>query len=399
MLPPLSRIRTTHQVNAERTASNATRDTATRGHRVQATASHEGRTRGWRDWSFGRPISTKGLAVFTRQLAILVRAGLPILRSLEVLTRQVSNPAFRRLLEQIGDTIRSGRNLSDGLAANERVFGRLYINMVKAGEAGGVLDVVLDRLAAFLEKTQRMKSKVQTAMIYPAIITCVATGIVSTLMLFVVPKFQDIFAGLLKGQPLPMLTQGLIGMSNFVRQQFVLAAGLFAAAAVIGRFVGRSTRGRRLLDRVVLRLPLFGDLCLKAAIARFARTFGTLMASGVPILQALAMTRETSGNIQVAEAVTVVHDRVKVGGTVAHALGSMRLFPPMVTSMIEVGEETGALPAMLNRIADAYDDEVDHVVAGLTAMIEPIMIVLMALAVGLIVVALFLPLVGIIQHL
>jgi type IV pilus assembly protein PilC len=399
MLPPLAQIRIKQAVNAERSASKGTRDTVMGARGVQATAAKRSRTPDWKAWSFGRPISTKGLAVFTRQLAILVRAGLPILRSLEVLTRQVSNPAFRRLLEQMGDTIRAGRNLSDGLAANERVFGRLYINMVKAGEAGGVLDVVLDRLAAFLEKTQRMKSKVQTAMIYPAIITCVATAIVSTLMLFVVPKFQDIFAGLLKGQPLPLLTQGLIGVSNFVRDQFILAVGVLAVMAVSGRFVGRSTPGRRLIDRLTLRLPLFGDLCLKAAIARFARTFGTLLASGVPILQALAMTRETSGNIQVAEAVAVVHDRVKIGGTVAHALESMRLFPPMVTSMIEVGEETGALPAMLNRIADAYDDEVDHVVAGLTAIIEPIMIVFMALAVGVIVVALFLPLVGIIQHL
>jgi type IV pilus assembly protein PilC len=284
-------------------------------------------------------------------------------------------------------------------AAHAGLFGRLYIDMVRAGEAGGVLDAVLVRLAAFLEKTQRLTSRVQTALIYPGIITAVATAIVSTLLLFVVPKFRDIFAGLLKGQPLPLLTQVLLDASNFVRNQFGVVIFLVLVLGAVGRFLAQTDRGRRAIDGLVLRLPLFGDLCLKTAIARFARTFGTLLAAGVPILQALIMTRDTSGNVHVTDAIAVVHDRVKVGGTVASAMESMRLFPAMATSMVEVGEETGALPAMLDRIADAYDEEFDNAMTGLTAIIEPIMIVLMALVVGTIVIALFLPLIAIIERL
>lgn len=348
---------------------------------------------------FGRTINTKGLAVFTRQLATLVRAGMPILRSLEVLARQEKRPAFKAVIEAIADTIRSGGNFSDGLAANDRVFDRLYVNMVKAGEAGGVLDTILERLAVFMEKAQRISGKVKSAMIYPVIIVCVAAAIVSVLMIFVVPKFQDIFSGLLKGQPLPALTQGLLTVSNFLKDHYVMAVAICSAAYVGFQLVSRTRRGRRAIDWALIRLPVTGDLFLKAAIARFTRTFGTLLASGVPILQALVITRDTSGNVHVANAINVVHDRVKEGDGVARPLESTRIFPGMVTSMIEVGEETGALPDMLTRIADTYDEEVDNAVAGLTSVIEPVMIVLMALMVGTIVIALFLPLVSIIQHL
>ena len=348
---------------------------------------------------FGRLINAKGLAVFTRQLATLVRAGMPILRSLEVLARQEKRPAFQAVIENIADTIRSGGNFSDGLAANDRVFDRLYVNMVKAGEAGGVLDTILERLAVFMEKAQRISGKVKSAMVYPVVIVCVAAAIVSVLMIFVVPKFQDIFSGLLKGQPLPALTQGLLTVSNFLKDHYVVAGAGFFAAYVGFQLVGRTRRGRRAIDWALIRLPVTGDLFLKAAIARFTRTFGTLLASGVPILQALVITRDTSGNLHVANAINLVHDRVKEGDGVAGPLESTRIFPGMVTSMIEVGEETGALPDMLTRIADTYDEEVDNAVAGLTSIIEPVMIVLMALMVGTIVIALFLPLVSIIQYL
>jgi type IV pilus assembly protein PilC len=349
--------------------------------------------------SFGRPVNAKGLAIFTRQLATLVKAGMPILRSLEVLARQEKRPAFKRVIEEIADTIRAGGNFSDGLAAHEKVFDRLYVNMVKAGEAGGVLDTVLERLAVFMEKAQRIAGKVKSAMVYPIIIVCVATAIVSLLMIFVVPKFQEIFAGLLKGQPLPQLTQTLLTVSNFLKDHVIVAA--IAGAALYGLFVacGKTRFGRRAIDGALIRLPLLGELFLKAAIARFTRTFGTLLASGVPILQALIITRDTSGNVHVANAINVVHDRVKEGDSVARPLEATAIFPGMVTSMIEVGEETGALPDMLARIADTYDEEVDNAVAGLTSVIEPIMIVFMALMVGTIVIALFLPLVSIIQHL
>jgi type IV pilus assembly protein PilC len=348
---------------------------------------------------FGRPINQKGLAVFTRQLATLVKAGMPILRSLEVLARQDKRPAFRAVVEDLADTIRSGGNFSDGLAAHDHVFDRLYVNMVKAGEAGGVLDTVLERLSVFMEKAQKIAGKVKAAMIYPIIIVFVAVVIVSVLMVFVVPKFQDIFSGLLKGQPLPMLTQGLLDVSNFMKEHYLIAIGGAVAGWFALKFFGRTKIGRRLYDWLLIHMPALGDLFLKAAIARFTRTFGTLLASGVPILQALIITRDTSGNVHVANAINVVHDRVKEGDNVAKPLESTHIFPGMVTSMIEVGEETGALPEMLARIADTYDEEVDNAVAGLTSIIEPIMIVFMAVMVGTIVIALFLPLVSIIQNL
>ena len=349
--------------------------------------------------TFGRPINAKGLAVFTRQLATLVKAGMPILRSLEVLSRQEKRPAFKLVVDDIADAIRSGGNFSDGLSANDRVFDRLYVNMVKAGEAGGVLDTVLDRLAVFMEKAQKISGKVKAAMIYPIIIVCVALAIVSVLMVFVVPKFQDIFSGLLKGQALPALTQALMDVSNFMKNHYLLAIGGVIAAWIVFKIFARTKIGRKILDWLLIHMPIMGDLFLKAAIARFTRTFGTLLASGVPILQALIITRDTSGNVHVANAINVVHDRVKEGDNVAKPLESTHIFPGMVTSMIEVGEETGALPDMLTRIADTYDEEVDNAVAGLTSIIEPIMIVFMAVMVGTIVIALFLPLVSIIQHL
>lgn len=359
-----------------------------------ATPSKKKRRRG-----FGKPINAKGAAVFTRQLATLVKAGMPILRSLEVLARQEKRPAFKQVLESIADTIRSGGNFSDGLAANDHVFDRLYINMVKAGEAGGVLQTVLERLSVFMEKAQKILSKVKSAMIYPAVIVSVATVIVSILMIFVVPKFQEIFTGLLKGQPLPWLTQRLLDISNFLKDHYPIAIGGIVVAYFAFKVFGKTNFGRRIIDWLLIHMPVVGDLFLKAAIARFTRTFGTLLASGVPILQALTITRDTSGNVHIANAINVVHDRVKEGDNVAKPLESTHIFPGMVTSMIEVGEETGALADMLTRIADTYDEEVDNAVAGLTSVIEPIMIVFMAVMVGTIVIALFLPLVSIIENL
>lgn len=363
--------------------------------RYQGTGHHRTQDR----WSLGRPIDAKGLAIFTRQLATLVRAGMPILRSLEVLARQETRPAFKAVIEGIAEMIRSGGNLSDGLAGCPRVFDRLYVNMVRAGEAGGVLDTVLERLALFMEKALKIRGRVRSAMIYPAVIAVVAVTIVSVLMVFVVPRFQEIFSGLLKGQPLPALTRALLDVSFFLRDHH---AGVIVAVALgfaVWPVFRRTRRGQRAVDRALIRAPLFGDLFLKAAIARFARTFGTLIGAGVPMLAALTITRETSGNVHVADAIDLVHDRVKAGDGVARPLEATRVFPGMVTSLIEVGEETGALSAMLGRVADIYDEEVDNAVSGLTSIVEPLMIVLMALVVGVIVIALFLPLVTIIQQL
>jgi type IV pilus assembly protein PilC len=324
---------------------------------------------------------------------------MPIMRSLEVLAKQDKRPAFKAVIEECAETIRSGGNFSDGLAANPKAFDRLYVNMVKAGEAGGVLDTVLERLAVFTEKAVKIRSKVVSAMVYPAIISSVAGGIMSILMVWVVPKFQEVFFTMLKGKPLPWLTSVVVAVADAMRKNILLVLAGIAGLSFLFWLFKRSKFGMSVLHWLLLHVPVLGDLFLKAAIARFTRTFGTLLASGVPILQALTITRDTSGNVHIANAINVVHDRVKEGDNVAKPLESTHIFPGMVTSMIEVGEETGALPDMLVRIADNYDEEVDNAVAALTSLIEPIMIVFMAVGVGIIVIAMFLPMVELIKSL
>jgi type IV pilus assembly protein PilC len=283
------------------------------------------------------------------------------------------------------------------MARHPRIFDRLYLNMIRAGEAGGVLDGVFDRLARFQEKSLHVRGKVVAAMVYPAVVLGVAVAILAGLLVFVVPKFQQIFADLLKGAPLPPLTRAVLAVSDVVRHHALLAGAGLIAAWVGFRIFRRTPAGARVVDTLVVKLPLFGDLFLKAIIARFGRTLGTLLSSGVPILAALLITRDTCGNARVAAAIMRVHDRVKEGAPVAQPLEATRVFPPMVTSMIEVGEHTGQLPEMLNKVADIYEEEVDNAVAGLSSLIEPILILFLALIVGTIVIALFLPIIRIVQ--
>jgi type IV pilus assembly protein PilC len=347
----------------------------------------------------GRVVSLANLTVFTRQLSTLVNAGMPIMRSLETLARQEKNIGFKMVIESLADTIRSGGNFSDGLLQHPKIFDRLYVNMVKAGEAGGVLGTVLDRLSKFMEKAERIKGKVKSAMTYPVIIAGVAVAIVGALMVFVIPKFQGIFKTMLKGEPLPQLTQYVLNVSNFIVTNIWATLGIMVLIYFLFLGFKRTKFGTSVIDWILIKFPALGPLFLKASIGRFTRTLGTLLSSGVPILQAIIITRDTSGNVHVANALSIVHDRVKEGDNVAKPLDSTKVFPNMVSSMIEVGEETGALPDMLNRIADTYDEEVDNAVAGLTSIIEPIMIVFMAVIVGTIVIALFLPIIKIIQKL
>jgi type IV pilus assembly protein PilC len=349
--------------------------------------------------SFGRIISNQGLTIFTRQLSTLVNAGMPIMRSLETLARQEKNLLFKEVVESLVENIRSGGNFSDGLLQHPKVFDRLYVNMVKAGEAGGVLGTVLERLSRFMEKAEKIKGKVKAAMTYPVIIVFVAVAIVGALMVFVIPQFEKIFAGMLKGQSMPALTLAVLSVSNFIKNNLFATVGIMFAGHFAFKAWHKTRSGTRAVDWFLLRAPGIGPLFLKSSVSRFTRTFGTLLSSGVPILQALLITRDTSGNVHVADALNLVHDRVKEGDNVARPLDSTGVFPTMVTSMIEVGEETGALPEMLNRVADTYDEEVDNSVAGLTSIIEPIMIVFMAVVVGTIVIALFLPIIKIIQSL
>ncbi|MBI4327172.1 MAG: type II secretion system F family protein [Chloroflexi bacterium] len=347
----------------------------------------------------GGKVKPKVLTAFTRQLATLVDAGLPLLRGLRVLEKQERNPALKRILSDLATAIEGGSTFSEGLAQHPKVFNRLFVNMVKAGELGGVLEVVLNRLSEFMEKAQKIKGKVVAAMFYPAAVMTVAVTILTILMVFVVPKFKTIFADMLEGQDLPVFTQFVLGISEVIAGHFVVALGTLAGFIIALKLFLRTKLGRRLFDKFKLNFPVLGPVISKVAISRFTRTLGTLVSSGVPILQALTIVKETSGNIVVGEAVAAVHESVKEGETITAPLEASNVFPPMVISMVDVGEQTGALPEMLMKIADNYDDEVDNAVSAMTSLLEPIMIVFLAVVVGSIVIALFLPLITLIDQL
>lgn len=340
-------------------------------------------------------VKSKVLTVFTRQLATLVEAGLPLLRGLRVLQKQEKNVTLKNILGDLAASIEGGSTFSEGLAQHPKVFNRLFVNMVKAGEMGGVLEVVLKRLSEFMEKAQKIKGKVVAAMFYPIAVMVVAVAIMTVLMVFVVPKFKEIFAGTLgNGQSLPKFTAFVLGISDVIAHHFVLAViGLVLFAVALNIFI-RTRVGRKLFDKFKLKMPVLGPVINKVAISRFTRTLGTLVSSGVPILQALTIVKETSGNVIVGDAVGAVHESVKEGETITAPLEASNVFPPMVISMVDVGEQTGALPEMLMKIADNYDEEVDNAVAAMTSLLEPIMIVFLAVIVGSIVIALFLPLIA-----
>ncbi len=348
---------------------------------------------------FGGKVKPKVLTTFTRQLATLVDAGLPLLRGMRVLEKQERSPVLKRIIGELATSIEGGSTFSEGLAQHPKVFNRLFVNMVKAGELGGVLEVVLNRLSEFMEKAQKIKGKVVAAMFYPAAVMFVAVAILGILMVFVVPKFKLIFQDMLEGKPLPGFTQLVLGISDVIANNAIATVAVVILLIIAFKFFIRTKFGRRVFDRSKLHFPLLGPVVSKVAIARFTRTLGTLISSGVPILQALNIVRETSGNVIVSEAVRMVHESVKEGETITAPLEASRVFPPMVISMVDVGEQTGALPEMLMKIADNYEDEVDNAVSAMTSLLEPIMIVFLAVIVGSIVIALFLPLITLIDQL
>ena len=346
----------------------------------------------------GSGVKTKILTIFTRQLATLVDAGLPLLRGLRVLEKQERNPTLKRIIGELGVAIESGSTFSEALAQHPKVFNRLFVNMVKAGEIGGVLEVVLARLSEFMEKAQKIKGKVIAAMFYPTAVITVAVVILAVLMIFVIPKFKDIFRDMLPGRPLPAFTQFVLNISDAIANHFIVT-GSITLACIIGLVAFIRTRfGRRAFDKFKLVMPVLGPVISKVAISRFTRTLGTLVSSGVPILQALTIVKETSGNVIVGAAVGAVHESVKEGETITAPLEASGVFPPMVISMVDVGEQTGALPEMLMKIADNFDEEVDNAVAAMTSLLEPIMIVFLAVVVGSIVIALFLPLITLMEN-
>jgi type IV pilus assembly protein PilC len=346
---------------------------------------------------FMRPrVKQKDLTVLTRQLATLVDAGLPLLRGLHVLERQTPNLTLKEALKEMCESVESGSTFSESLQAHPKIFNHLYINMVRAGEAGGVLEIVLNRLAEFAEKAEKIKNKVKGAMIYPIIVLLAACGITGFLLVKVIPKFKDIFRDLLGDKPLPAITEFVMNASNFVMNNGLIVLGGIGGFVFLFTVFKSTKNGAYIIDVCKLRMPAFGSLVRRTAIARMTRTLGTLLSSGVPVLQALDIVRDTSGNAVIARAIQNVHDAVKEGESMTDPLAQSKVFPPMVISMVEVGEETGALPDMLTRVADTYDDEVDNAVEGLTSIIEPIMIIFLAVIVGTIVVAMFMPMIQII---
>ncbi|MCX7918681.1 MAG: type II secretion system F family protein [bacterium] len=345
---------------------------------------------------FGR-IKSKHISTFTRQLATLIEAGLPLLRSLNILEEQVESANLKKIIVQLAKGIEAGGNLSEGLAQFPKVFSKLYVNMVKAGEIGGVLEVVLERIATFLENAQALKSKIRSAMMYPVMVMVVATIIITFILVGIIPRFVAIYAEL--GAELPLPTMLLIEASKTLTEP-VRAAIFFSC--IIGliiayRYTNKTSTGKFYIDSAKLKLPVFGQLINKIAIARFAATLATLITSGVPILQALEIVRETSGNEVIARAMQQVHDSIREGETIHEPLSKFPVFPPLVVHMIAVGEETGALDTMLNKVAESYEREVDDTVKGLTSLIEPLLIVGLGIIIGFIVVALYLPLFNIVN--
>jgi type IV pilus assembly protein PilC len=336
-------------------------------------------------------IKTKALIVFTRQVATLLEAGMPLLRGLRLIREQETQGELHRVIGEVSEAIEGGASFSEALAQHPRAFNRLYIQMVKAGEISGAVDVTLARLAGFMEKAQRIKNKVVAAMFYPTAVLTVAAAVLGVLVVFIVPKFEEVFQGLMNGRPMPAFTRHVLDASLFVKSHILIVAGFLVGALLGLRFACSLPPGRRVLDGLKLKAPIVGNVIHKAIVARFARTLGTLAGNGVPLLQALNIVRETTGNLVVSRAVADVHTSVEAGETIAAPLKASGVFPAVMVGMVDVGEQTGALPDMLLKVADTYEDEVDNAVAAMTSLLEPVMIIILAVIVGTIVIALFLP--------
>jgi type IV pilus assembly protein PilC len=338
---------------------------------------------------FGESISQRDIVVFTRQLATMIDAGLPIVQCLDVLAAQSPNKKFRVVIRSLKEQVEAGSTFTDALRKHSKLFDDLFVNMVAAGEVGGILDNILHRLAGYMEKAMKLKSKIKGAMIYPATIVTVAVGVTAVLLIFVIPVFAELFASF--GQALPAPTQFVINLSNFTIAYAKYMLFVVIAAAIICRQLYRTESGRLAFDQLFLQLPVFGDLVRKSAVARFTRTLSTLVSSGVPILDALAITARTSGNKVVERAVLQTRISISEGKTIAEPLTQSKVFPPMVCQMIAVGETTGALDAMLQKIADFYEEEVDNAVNNLTALMEPLVILFLGVVIGGLVVSMYLP--------
>jgi type IV pilus assembly protein PilC len=341
-------------------------------------------------------VSSKRLAIFTRQFSVMLDAGLPLVQCLEILGEQEENRTFRAIIQQVRSDVEQGSSLAEAMRRHPKAFDELFVNMVAAGEAGGILDIILQRLATFLEKITKLKSQVKSALIYPASVITIAIGVVWIILRFVIPTFTQLFAGL--GGELPWITRVVVGTSNFIGR---FSPWIIIGGILFGIFLSRwhkTERGRRVIDGLLLKIPVIGMLLRKIAVARFCRTLATLTSSGVPILDGLEITAKTSGNAIIEDAVMAVRKSVEEGKTVSEPLAETKVFPPMVVQMINVGEQTGALDQMLSKIADFYEEEVDTAVAGLMKLIEPLLITFLGVVIGVIVAAMYLPLYSVITQ-
>ena len=340
--------------------------------------------------SFMQPkVTNKDLVIFTRQFSTMIDAGLPLVQGLNILGEQTENKTFRNMLKRITKDVEGGSTLSDALSKHPKVFDSLFVNLVAAGEVGGILDTILQRLASYIEKAEKLKSQIKGAMTYPIAVVSIAVIVIAVIMVFVIPVFQDMFSSF--GKALPVPTQIVVNMSNFTKKNIhYMIAGLIVFVWIFRRY-RRTTSGKKNIDSILLKLPIFGELIKKVAVARFTRTLGTMVSSGVPILDALEITAKTAGNVIVEEVIFDARSSIAEGQTIAEPLSETDIFPGMVTQMISVGESTGALDAMLEKIADFYDDEVDATVSAMTSMLEPLLMLFLGGSIGGLVVAMYLP--------
>lgn len=339
--------------------------------------------------SFKGKITVKDLGVFTRQFATMINAGLPMVQCLDILASQLEKETFKKVVSTVTTDVEGGTTLAEAMEKHPKIFSNLYVNMVEAGETGGILDQILVRLAVYLEKAEALQRKVKSALMYPAVVFFVAVGATIFMLMFIIPTFAKMFSDF--GGELPLPTKIVLGLSDFLRDRWWLLVIVITAAIIAFRRWYATDAGKGKVDAFVLKVPVLGNVIRKAAIARFTRTLGTLISSGVPILNGLDITARTAGNKVVEKAIGATRDSISQGNTIAEPLKHSGVFPPMVTQMIGVGESTGALDEMLDKIANFYDDEVDTAVDALTSVIEPVMIVVMGVLVGGMLIAMYLP--------
>jgi len=343
--------------------------------------------------SFMQPkVTKKDIVIFTRQFSTMIDAGLPLVQGLTILAEQTENKTFKRILKEVVKDVEGGSSLAEAMGKHPDVFDSLFVNLVAAGEVGGILDTILQRLAAYIEKAEKLKSQIKGAMTYPMVVVAIAIIVIAVIMIFVIPVFQDMFASF--GKALPVPTQIVVSISNFTKENILYMIGGFIVFAFVFKKYRGTTGGRKATDTLALKLPIFGPLLKKVAVARFSRTLGTMISSGVPIITALEIVAKTSGNVVLEEVVLDVRSSIAEGQPIAEPLSENDIFPNMVVQMIAVGEATGALDTMLEKIADFYDDEVDVAVEAMTSMLEPLLMVFLGGSIGGLVIAMYLPIFG-----